>query len=69
MRNVTSKYMNAIIAVYNQFYADTIQRAMETPGDCIYHKTALRIMKELRDGLDCGDIKIMDMSDRLTDYQ
>lgn len=68
MRNVTSKYMNAMIAMYEQFRADTIQRAVETPGDCIYHKMALAIMKELRDGLDRGDIKIMETSDRIIDY-
>lgn len=64
MRNVTSKYLNAMIAMYD----DTTQRVKEAPGDCTYLKMALLIMKELRDGLIRGDIRIVEMSDRIIDY-
>ncbi len=64
MRNVTSNYLNAMIAMYD----DTAHRVKETPGDCTYLKMALLIMKELRDGLIRGDIRIVKMSDRIIDY-
>lgn len=64
MRNVTSKYMNAIIAIHD----DTAHRVKETHGECTYLKMALLVMKELRDGLIRGDMKIVEKSDRIIDY-
>lgn len=64
MRNVTSKYLSAILEMYDHYHIATLQNKEEITW-CIKQ---LCLMKELLDNLYNGNMKIMETSERIIDY-